>query len=82
MCFLVAVREDRHVLAVEGCSGVRALHAILEKVRVALLRFLVENGHRDEEQEVVVVPDAQGDDLPLVLRLEEHRVQGGRLQVF
>ena len=30
---LVAVREDRHVLAVEGCSEVRALHAIVEEVR-------------------------------------------------
>ena len=78
----MAVREDRHVLAVEGCSDVRAFHTILEEVRVALLRFLGDNGRRDEEQEVVVVTDAQGDELPLVLRLEERRVQGGRLQVL
>ena len=52
----MAVREVRHVLAVEGCSDVRALHTILEEVRVALLRFLVDSGHRDEEQEVVRRP--------------------------
>ena len=67
----MAVREDRHVLTVEVCSEVRALHKILEEIRLALLRFVVDNGHRDEDQEVVVVPDAHGDELPLVLLLEE-----------
>ena len=52
----MAVREVRHVLAVEGCGEIRALHTILEEVRVALLRFLVDSGHRDEEQEVVRRP--------------------------
>lgn len=75
----VTVQEDRHVLAVEGCSEVGALYAVPEQVRVAVLRFFVDDGRRDEEQDVVVVPDAQRQELPRVLRLEESRVQGGRL---
>lgn len=73
------VDEDGHAGVVEGGSEGRALHAVAEEVRVARLVLLVDDRKGDEEYLVVVVPDAQRQQLSLVLGLDETSVHGARL---
>lgn len=69
------------MLSLPNVSAKAGLFRILEQVRVALRCFLVDDGGRDERQGVLI-PDAQRHELPIVLRLEERRVQAGRLQAL